>query len=207
VTAAHVVVIAVGVGILFLPALIGVRCLTKARQLLRWRRPSLKGLDGQRAALRGQVRMSDPVKDRTPGDCLWSRELVRRHIVGYKSSSMETVSDLARKAKFSIVIDGLECVIADLPTQVYGALATRARNADRSVYTYWLPVVDYLTVLGWVRQKGSRWEIVQDPKVGLIYSRHPAESTALREIVKGGLLLALVGAGVWAFYLILESIR
>ena len=206
-TGAHVLVIAVGVGILFLPALASVRCLTKARQLLRWRRPSLKGLDDQRAALRGQVRMSDPVKDLPSSACLWNRELVRRHIVGYKHSSMETVSDLAHKAKFSIVIDGLECVIADLPTQVYGALAKRANNGDISIYTYWLPVVDYLTVLGRVRQKGSRWEVVKDPKIGLIYSKHPAELTALREIVKGALGLALVGAGTWAFYLILVSIR
>ena len=119
---------------------------------------------------------------------------------------MATLSDSSQKAEFAIVIEGLECVIADLPTQVYGAIARRGHSGDRSVYTYWLPVVDYLTVLGRVRQKDSRWEIVKDPKIGLIYSKFPAEHTAFRELVKAGLLLALVALGILVLYLSLAGV-
>jgi hypothetical protein len=149
----------------------------------------------------------NPVKPKTIGDCLWHREVVRQHVVGSKTSSMKTLTDTSHKAEFSIVIEGQECVIADRPTQVYGAHYLRTSSGDRYIHTHWLPVVDYLTVLGRVLQKGSRWEIVQDPKVGLIYSIHAAERTALREVVMAALCLALVGAGILAFYLILAGIR
>jgi hypothetical protein len=205
-TGSQWLVVAIAAGVLWLPAWSGVRCLIQARRLLRWRRPSLKGLDGQPVALRGEVRVSDPMKPRTIGDCLWHREVVRQHIVGSKSSSMKTLSDTSHKAEFSIVIEGHECVIADLPTQVYGAHYRRSSSGDRYIHTHWLPVVDHLTVLGRVRLRGSKWEIVKDPAVGLIYSIHPAEATAFRELVKAGLCLGLVAAGVLAFYYILTGV-
>ncbi|HKS16519.1 MAG TPA: hypothetical protein VJU16_04350, partial [Planctomycetota bacterium] len=133
--------------------------------------------------------------------------VVRRYIVQHKHSSMETLSDDSQKAEFSLVVEGSECVITDLPTQVYGGRYRRVAHGDRFIHTYWLPLVDHLTVLGRVRQKGSGWEMVKDPKVGLVYSIHPAERTALREIVKAGLCLALVGAGAMAFYVILDGIQ
>lgn len=198
---------AIGVGALSLLAWKSLRCLIQARQLLRWRRPSLKGLDGQPAALRGEVRVSDTLNIWTVGDCLWHRQVVTVHVVQGKSSYTKTVSDHSDKAAFSIFIEGREYFVQDLPTRVYGAHYRRTYGGDRSFMSHWLPVLDYLTVLGRVRQKGSRWEIVQDPKLGLIYSIHPAERTALRELVKAGIGLTGVALGALALYFILSGPR
>jgi hypothetical protein len=204
VTGAYLVVAAVGLAIVAYPARKAAQCLVRARQLVRWRRPSIEGLDGQRATLCGDVRVIKPM--RNMGDCLWQRRLVREHLIRSKSQSSRIVSDVSIKAKFSIVIGGRECVIADRPTHVYGAHYRRTHEGICTIFTYWLPVVGQLTVLGRVREKGSRYVIEKDPKVGLIYSTHSAEHTAVRESVKGLLCLLLAAAGAAAFYVILSSI-
>lgn len=199
-TGLHWFVGAIGVGALLLPAWKSVLCLIRARRLLRWRRPSLEGLDDQPAALRGEVRVGDPLHTPAIGDCLWHRQVTQVHTVSSKSASTKTVSDISDKAVFSIVIEGLDFIVKDLPTRVYGAHYRRTHGGNRSFMSYWLPVVGYLTVLGKVRQKGSRWEIVKDPKLGLIYSIHAPERTAMRELVKAGLGLAVVAVGLMALY-------
>ncbi len=207
-TGPHWLVVAIGVGALSLPAWSCVRCLIQARLLLRWRRPSIKGLDGQPATLRGEVRVSDPLHLRAIGDCLWHRQVMQVHTIGPKgTSTTRTQSDISDKAVFSIVVEGSEFIVNDLPTRVYGAHYRKTYGGNRSFMSYWLPVVDNLTVLGRVRQKGSRWEIVKDSTVGLVYSIHPAEVTAFRELVKAGLSLAVVAVGLLAFYFILAGIR
>jgi hypothetical protein len=192
----------IGLGALSLLAWKGVRCFIRARQLLRWRRPSLKGLDDQLAALRGEVRVNRPLDLKGVGPCLWHRRIVKAQTGGKHTQSV-TVSDISKMAEFSIVIEEREYVVKDPPTHVYGA----HQQWTRSFMTYWLPVVDYLTVLGRVRQKESRGQIVSDPKVGLVFSTHPAEHTALRELVKGGVVMTIVVAGLLTLYFVLAGAR
>jgi hypothetical protein len=177
--------------------------------MLRWRRPSLEGLDGQRATLRGEVRVRKPVRVQMAGDCLWHRRVVRTHLYhGPKQSlSMKTVSDKSEVAQFSIILDGGECVVGDPPTHVYGSQYRISHSGDRSAHTYWLPVVDYLTVLGRVRRVGSRFEVVKDPKVGLVFSIHQPEHTALREVTRAAFGLAVVGAGLLVLYVLLDHLH
>ena len=193
---------AIGCGALSLLAWKSVGCLVKGRRLLRWRRPSLKGLDDQPAALRGEVRVSKPLDIKAVGDCLWHRRIVKVNTGGKHSHSV-TQSDVSKMADFSIVIDGRDFIVKDLPTQVYGG----HYRWTWTLMSYWLPVVDCLTVLGRVRQVGSQGVIVKDPKVGLVFSIHPAEHTAFRELVKAGIGLAVVAGGLPALYFILSELR
>jgi hypothetical protein len=200
-TGTHWLVLAIGAGVLAAPARSGVRRLIQARRLLRWRRPSLEGLDDQPVAIRGEVRVMETLSVKGVGACLWHRRIVMGQ-TGGKYNFPFTMSDVSKKADFSIVVEGRPCSVQDPPTRVFGA-HYRWRGAFA---TYWLPVVDHLTVLGRARRKGSRWEIVKDSKFGLIYSIHPAERTAVREILKAGLCLVVVGLGLLALYLFLVRI-
>lgn len=181
-----------------------VRNLLQARLLSRWRHPSLLGLDGRRAALRGEVRVREPLRLSPLGDCLWHRETVKVH----RRRSTRTESDEAEIADFSIVVDGREYRVRDLPTEVHGGKSLSGQEEwaftslffgeKRSWTQRWLPVVDQLTVVGQVRQAGPRWEVVKDPVAGLLFTAHPPERTALKESVKGWLGLAMAVAGLAA---------
>ena len=142
-TGQHWLVVAIGVGALSFPAWKCIRCVIQARLLLRWRRPSIKGLDGQRATLRGEVRVSHPLNPWTIGDCLWHRQVTQVHTIGSRGTvTTTTQSDISNKAVFSIVIEGSEFMVNDLPTMVYGAHYRRTPGGNSSLISYWLPVVD-----------------------------------------------------------------
>ena len=181
-----------------------VQSLLQARLLSRWRHPSLDGLSGRRVALRGEVRAREPLSLSPLGDCLWHREIVKVHH-GKRSS---TESDIAEKADFSIVVDGREFRVPDLPTEVHGGesmnggedweLAHLAFGGRRTWTHQWLPVVEHLTVVGQVRRAGDRWDIVKDPVAGLLFTVHPPAKAALQEAVKVGFGLAGALAGLAA---------
>ena len=205
-TSGHWVLGAAGVVGLSLLVWKSFRCFLQGRRLLRWRRASFEGVVDLPASIRGTVRVKQPLKVSDLGNCLWHREVTQTHTPGGKGTTItKTVSDIAKKARFSIVIDGREFLVADEPTLVYGARARRNFGGDRTVRTYWIPVLEYLTILGRVRQRGEGYSILKDPKVGLIYSVHPAEHTAHREFAKAGLCLALFALGVTALYLFLTG--
>lgn len=169
----------------------------------------MDGLDGRKVALYGDVRIQDPL--RMPvGDCLWHREIVK---VG-EGRSRRTVSDVSQMAGFSLVVEGREFRVADLPTEVHGGNSSsgiddfewsQVLSGGRERYrNLWLPVVNQLTVVGQIRRTGNRWEIAKDPVAGMLFtSEHPAR-TALREYVKGGLGLA---AAVAALALVIWGVR
>jgi hypothetical protein len=191
------------VGSIFL-GFYSVQSLLQARLLSRWRHPSLDGMSGRTVALRGEVRTREPLRLSPIGDCLWHREVIRVHH-GKRSS---TESDIAEKADFSIVVEGREFRISDLPTEVHGGesmnggedweLSHLAFGGRRTWTHQWLPVVGHLTVVGQVRRAGDRWEVVKDPVAGMLFTAHHPAKTALHEAIKGGFGLAGAVAGLAA---------
>ena len=179
-----------------------VQSLLQARLLSRWRHPSLDGLSGRRVALRGEVRVREPLRLSPIGDCLWHREIVKVR----RGKSTWTESDIAENAGFSIVVDGREFRVPDLPTEVHGGKSLSGGEdwglshlafGDRRSWTHrWLPVVDHLTVVGQARRTGAQWEVVKDPVAGLLFTVHPPAKAALQEAVKGGFGLAGALAGL-----------
>ena len=181
-----------------------VRNLVQARLLSRWRHPSLDGLSGRTVALRGDVRVREPLRLSPLGDCLWHREVVKVH----RSRSTTTESDNEEKADFSLVVDGREFLLPDLPTVVHGGKSLSGQDEwaftcllwgeKRSWRQMWLPVVEHLTVVGRVRQVGRHWVVGRDTVTGLLFTvLHPSR-TALKGLVKGGLGLAGAAAGMAA---------
>jgi hypothetical protein len=163
---------------------------------MRWRRPSLDDLDGRAAALRGEVRVSEPLHVEGIGDCLWHLRTVE---VG-SGKRKRTESFHTDKAEFSIVIESRAFVVPDKPSEVAGQQIKVEWEGNRCISDYWLPVVGHLTVLGRVQKPGKQWEIVKDRAVGLIYSIHPPERTAIREAIKAGIGLIIVALGSCVLY-------
>ncbi|HEU4339317.1 MAG TPA: hypothetical protein VFS19_04550 [Planctomycetota bacterium] len=178
--------------------------LLQARLLWRWRHPSLDGLSGRRAAMRGAVRVDEVLHVSPIGDCLWHREVVT--VRRGKSSSKE--SDISQMAGFVLLVDGREYRLPDLPTEVHGGESSTSYDdweighllwsGRRSYSNRWLPVTDHLTVVGQIRRSGRRWEIAKDPVAGLLFSPEPPVKAALREFVKGalGVAVAIFGIGL-----------
>ena len=181
-----------------------VRNLMQARLLSRWRHPSLDGLAGRRVALLGAVQVRRPLRLSPLGDCLWHREIIRV----YKRRSWSTESDDSEMADFSVVVDGREFRIPNLPTEVHGGESmsgwedqdfTDLIFGRRRVWIQkWLPMVPRLTVVGRVRRVGGSWEVAPDAAAGLLFTSHHPAKTALKEAVKGGLGLAGAVAGMAA---------
>jgi len=181
--------------------------LLQARLLWRWRHPSLDGLAGSCAALRGAVRVDEVLHISPIGDCLWHREVVT--VRRGKHSSTE--SDIAEMAGFVLLVEGREYILPDLPTEVHGSKSTSSHDdwevshllwGERRTYTqHWLPVTDHLTVVGQIRRLNRRWEIAKDPVAGLLISPEPPVKAAMKEFIKGALGAAVaivaIGALVW----------
>lgn len=193
----------IGGGALALLAWASVHSLRQARLLSGWRRPSLDGLDGRAAALRGEVRVSDPLLVRGVGECLWHRRIVNVQQAGAPVAH----TDVAERAGFSIAVDDRLFAVRDFPTEVAGALKRHSNANDEFIHLEWIPRVDHLTIVGRVQRTGPRWEIVKDSTIGLIYSTHSPERTALREWVKGGLGVLAVAIGLAALVWILNAFQ
>lgn len=181
---------------------ISIQSLLQARLLRKWRRPSHAVLANSAAAVWGEVRIHRELSVHGLGECLWRREVVT--VRRGKSSSTE--SDISEKAAFSIVADGHEFHVTDLPTEVTGGeshtheedfeLGHLLFNDRRTFKTYWLPKVPQLAVVGFVRRRERRWEIEKDAAVGLLWSSHHPARAAFWEAVKGWLGLAVTVAGL-----------
>ncbi len=188
----------VGAAALVLLGISSVQSLIQAALLRRCRTASLAGLAGRSAALCGPVKVRQVLRIAHLGDVLWHREIVK-----VRSARHEfTQSDVADKADFSIVVGGEEVRVAENPTEVQGP--GRKSTGDGSgmfaviretVIDEWLPVVDELTVVGRLRRTDAGWEIVADPKAGLLFSRHDPARAAFQEYLKGWLGLAVSVAG------------
>jgi hypothetical protein len=179
----------------------GFQSLLQARLLRSWRRPSHAVLANSAAAVWGEVRVHDALSVHGFGDCLWHREVITVR----RGKSSWTESDVSVKADFSVVADGHEFHVVDLPTEVQGESSMSDAEAygidhllgagRRTCRTYWLPQIPHLSVVGFVRRRDRRWEIEKDAAAGLLWSCHHPARAAFQEAVKGWLGLALAVAG------------
>ena len=183
---------------------ISVQSLRQAAILRSCRWASLAGKKDQAIAIRGAVRVHEPVHIAHLGDCLWWREVVEeRQRVWSRRKYWHTQSDRQETADFSIVIGGEPIGIAPHPTEVHGGrkeedferadfVDSFLGQPDESVTEEWLPIVADLTVVGRLLRVGDAWKIDRDPKVGLLFSIDLPEVAARWESIKG--MLGLAGA-------------
>jgi len=183
---------------------ISVQSLRQAAILRSCRWASLAGKKDQAIAIRGAVRVDEPVHIAHLGDCLWWREIVKaRNRFWSRRKYWSTESDRQTTADFSIMIGEEPIAIAPNPTEVHGHRTERdferadvvdsfLGEPDESVTEEWLPIVAELTVAGRLMRVGDGWMIDRDPKVGLLFSIDLPEVAARWESIKG--MLGLAGA-------------
>jgi hypothetical protein len=174
--------------------------------------PSLAGLSGRAAALRGPVQVHTALRIAHLGDVLWHREIVRYSggLAGAKSPWLKD-GDTADMADFSILVGGEEVRVVDPPTEVQGkavksvmeksgVVAGLVGAMDERVTDEWLPILRELTVVGRLRHGGCGWEIGADGKAGLMFSIHDPAGAAMRERLKGwlGIGVSLIGLATLA---------
>jgi hypothetical protein len=180
---------------------VSVQSLRQAAFLRRVPKGPLRQLVNQPAAFYGRVRVTDPIRDSHGAPCLWSRTVVRERRGWGRNRRWVTVADETHVAGFVLEAAGDEVDIVDQPTEVQGAEShteyDSAWFATSSQTSTWLPVLDRVTVLGRVEQRGGRWVLARDATLGLLLSPHSPEHAASTETWKGvgGLvgIAALVG--------------
>jgi hypothetical protein len=205
----HAVLGLIAFGVLGFLGWYSIQSLLQARLLRGWRRPSHAALENSAAAVWGEVRIQRELSIHGLGDCLWRREIVRIR----RGKSWSTESDESEKAAFSIVADGHEFHVVDLPTEVHGTSSHSEEEGfelghllwdnRRTFTTHWLPKVAHLAVVGFVRRKNRRWEIEKDAAVGLLWSPHHPARSAFWESVKGWAGVAITAAGFVAMAILL----
>ena len=203
------VALAVAVGALSYVAWISLQSLLQARLLFRVRRRP--GPDG-RTALRGRVRVQEPLRLHGAGPVLWRKATHQVYVRSGKNRRWKTVHEEVEVASFAVLADGREVTLSEPPTEVQAA-HTRTDYDEpggclgghsRRVLLQWLPVTTSLTAVGRLETRDGAWRLARDNKVGLLLSPRDPEKAAWVEIAKGlaglAVVTALTAAGIWLYY-------
>ena len=206
------VALALAVGALSYVAWISLQSLLQARLLFRVRELARgPGPDG-RMALRGRVRVDEPLRLHGAGPVLWRRAVHQVLVRSGKNRRWKTVHEEVDLASFVLVADGREVGLHEPPTEVQ---AVRSRTDydepggclgghERRVLLQWLPMASALTAVGRLEGRAGAWRLARDNKVGLLLSPRDPESAAWVEVAKGlgGLVVVtvLTALGIWLYY-------
>lgn len=206
------VVLALAVGALSYFAWVSLQSLLQARLLFRVRELSRgPGPDG-RTALRGRLRVTEPLRLHGVGSVLWRKATHQVLVRSGKNRRWKTVHEEVDVAAFVVTASGRDVSLAEPPTEVQ---ATQSRTDydepggclgghERRVRLEWLPVTPSLTAVGRLEGRDGAWRLARDNKVGLLLSPRDPESAAWVEVGKGlaGLaaVTALTAFGLWLYY-------
>lgn len=206
------IALALAVGALSFFSWVSVQSLLQARLLFRARELARgPGPDG-RMALRGRVRVQDPLRLHGAGPVLWRKATHQVLVRSGKNRSWRTVHEDVEMAAFAVLADGREVTLAEPPTEVQAAHSRTDYDEPggclgghtRRVLLQWLPVTSSLTAVGRLEGRDGAWRLARDNKVGLLLSPRDPESAAWVEIAKGlaglAVVTALTAAGIWLYY-------
>jgi len=158
-------------------------------------------LVGQRVAVRGQVKILEPMEVPGIGPCLWCRRTEKQLdslaldlAFGSRRRNWRTISDQSTMATFALLVSGEELAILDLPTETQDTRSRRESDGNNLidqlfnesyVQEYeWLPVLQEATVVGRLERRDDRRVVVADPELGLLLSPLPPDRAARMELLK-----------------------
>jgi len=172
---------------------------------------SLARMCGRAVALRGRVRVSDPIRTGNGEPCLWRRQIVEERDMSFFGSrhrrSWHTVSDQNQTAGFVLDVGGQPVEVGE-PTELQGTASSRdygeggwLMGATSRATEEWMPLVEELTVLGKLEERRGGLHVVKDATLGLLWSPRPPGQAATWETVKAVAgfvaIAAIVVGAVW----------